>query len=239
VPTRLSGGPAQRRYDSHTSNGGPAALRTEKKLDSSAVHWPSFLRELDATEKAWMQYEVRYPREDAVHWMPAPMPLFITLLTDAVMAAQPHHAGPRGGWADEDAMGPPWFLDVGCGPGTKIRLAQKMFGLKGYGIDIVPRFVAEAQAHGVHAMIADAFEFPEGGLSDDLRLSRDGYARFQIVYVNRPSALQDELEHLVMDQMASDAVLIAVNWRNDPAKEGWILNSQEFGDPVCGTFIKP
>ena len=203
------------------------------------VHWPSFLRELDATEKAWCQYEVRYPREDAVHWMPAPMPLFITLLTDAVMAAQPHHAGPRGGWADEDAYGPPWFLDVGCGPGTKIRLAEQLFGLKGHGIDIVPRFIAEAQAHQLRAFVVDAFEFPAGGTAVPGMHSEKGYADFQIVYVNRPSALQDELESLIMDRMAPDAVLIAVNWRNSPGKAGWIPVAEEYGDPVCGVWVKP
>jgi len=201
-------------------------------LSDGAVHWPSFLRELDATEKAWAQYEVRYPREDAVHWMPAPMPLFITLLTDAVMAAPPHHGGSVFG---EDSYGPPWFLDVGCGPGTKIRLAEAMFGVKGFGIDIVPRFVAEAQAHKVHAAVQDAFEFPEGGGGGGTR----GYADFQVVYVNRPSALQDELEHLVMDRMASDTVLIAVNWRHSPGKAGWIPVAEEFGEPVCGVWIKP
>jgi hypothetical protein len=67
----------------------------------------------------------------------------------------------------------------------------------------------------------------------------NGYADFQIVLVNRPSGLQDELESLIMEKMSSDAVLIAVNWRNNPAKQGWIPVSEEFGEPVCGVYIKP
>jgi SAM-dependent methyltransferase len=138
---------------------------------------------------------------------------------------------------DDEAYGQPRFLDVGCGPGTKVRLAQALFGLNAYGIDIVSRFIAEAQAHGAACLLKDAFEFPAKG--EPMTTSAWGYSDFQIVYVNRPSANQDELEHLVMERMASDSVLIAVNWRNDPGKKGWLLAYQEYGDPVCGVFIKP
>lgn len=198
-------------------------------MERSEVHWPSFLRELNATELAWKTYEVRYPREDAVPWMPYPMSQFVVLMTDAIMAAPPHHGGPHTpmmGRLDDEPWGPPWMLDVGCGPGTKIRLAEAMFGVKTYGIDIVPRFIAEAQAHKVRATVADAFDFGQ-------------YENFQIVMVNRPSGLQDELESLIMEKMASDAVLIAINWRNNPAKDGWITVSEEFGEPVCGVYVKP
>lgn len=205
------------------------------------THWPSFLRELEATEQAWKLQSVRYPRADAVPWLPFPIPQFIPLLADAVMVAPPTQG--RGNYLGremDEPYGPPKFLDVGCGPGTKIRLAEEMFGLRGFGIDIVPRFVAEAQAHGVRAWVADAFEFgaEEGGAKI---AGQNGYADYQIVLVNRPSSLQDELEHLVMERMASDAVLIAVNWRNDPGRAGWILQAQEFNahGPVCGVWVKP
>ena len=119
---------------------------------------------------------------------------------------------------------------------TKVRLAEAMFGLRGFGIDIVPRFVSEAQAHGVNALVQDAFDFPEGG--GPLGLT-SGYRDFDILLVNRPSSMQDELEELVMDRMRPDAVLIAVNWRNSPSKAGWIAVAEEFGEPVCGVWVKP
>ena len=201
------------------------------------VHWPSFLRELKATESAWNDNPVRYPREDAVHWMPFPLGQFVTLLTEAIMVAPPSTGHPI---ALEETYGAVRFLDVGCGPGTKVRLAEALFDVKGYGIDIVPRFVHEAQAHGVKAMVKDAFELPaEGAPATTTSL---GYSDFQIVYVNRPSALQDELEGLIMERMATDAVLIGVNWHNDPGHKGWLLQYQEFGgsgSPVCGVWIKP
>jgi SAM-dependent methyltransferase len=208
---------------------------------ADTIHWPSFLRELDATETAWNSRPVRYPREDAVPWMPIAIPTFISLMAEAMMVAPPCMTT-RSAYSDH--YGQPRFLDVGCGPGTKIRLAQAMFGVQGFGIDIVPRFIAEAQAHNVRAWVADAFEFPAGNeeareFSPVPGAMPVGYADFEIVLVNRPSALQDELEHLVMERMASDAVLICVNWRNDPGKSGWTLQYQEFGDPVMGVWIKP
>jgi SAM-dependent methyltransferase len=204
------------------------------------VHWPSFLRELDATEAAWNSRPVKYPREDAVHWMPVAIPTFVTLMTEAMMVAPPCMDGEA---FATDHYGQVRFLDVGCGPGTKVQLAQAMFGVKGYGIDIVPRFIAEAEARGVTARVADAFSFPAGGhgggagvlaVGDGL-----GYADFQVLLVNRPSSLQDELESLIMERMASDAVLIAVNWRRSPEKSGWLAQYQEFGEPVMGVFVKP
>ncbi len=200
------------------------------------IHWPSFLRELDATEQAWNSRPVRYPREDAVPWMPVAIPTFVTLLTEAMMVAPPcldSHSF--------DHYGQVRFLDVGCGPGTKVRLAQAMFGVKGYGIDIVPRFVAEAEANGVSARIADAFDFPAGGDGNGGVMSVNGlgYSDFQVVLVNRPSSLQDELEPLIMERMASDSVLICVNWRHNPEKYGWFAHHTEYGEPVMGVFVKP
>lgn len=198
------------------------------------THWPSFLRELQATEQSWNSTPVRYPREDAVPWLPFPLSQFVTLLTEAVMVAPPSSGNPI---INEDPYGSVRFLDVGCGPGTKVRLAEALFGVRGYGIDIVSRFIHEAQAHGVRAILKDAFDFPAKG--EPMTGSALGYSDFQIVYVNRPSALQDDLEKLVMERMASDAVLIAVNWRHDPGKDGWFMQHQEYGDPVCGVWVKP
>ncbi len=206
----------------------------------SDVHWPSFLRELHATELAWNTQTVRYPREDAVPFLPFPLGQFVTLLTEAVLVAPP---GPDRITAVENP-GQIRFLDVGCGPGTKVRLAEALFGVSGYGIDIVPRFISEANAHGVKAINYDAFEFPEKGAP--MTTAGLGYGDFQIVYVNRPSTQQDKLERLIMERMAPDTVLIAVNWRTDPGNHGWPVAYQEYGTtvrghaaPVMGVWLKP
>src|SRR5262249_40050331 len=152
-------------------------------------------RELNATEQGWNLQKVRYPREDAVPWLPFPMGQFVTLLTEAMMMAVP--SGGQSVIMEEPNT--IRFLDVGCGPGTKIRMAEALYGVKGYGIDIVPRFIAEANAHGVKALLKDAYDLPPRGTVNTMEPF--GYGDFQIVYVNRPSTSQDELEGLVMDRM--------------------------------------
>lgn len=186
-------------------------------------HWPSLLRQIYALEASWNAHKIAYPREDAVHWLPLPIPQFIALLTDAVRAA------PTTWEAEPNSMSgharQTTFIDVGCGPGTKARLAQAMFGLDVTGIDIVPEFVSEAQALGIKAGCIDAFDF-------------NSYDHFDIVFANRPSTLQDEMETRIMTMMAPQTVLIAANWRNSPASYGFEVITMEYERPVCGVFKK-
>jgi SAM-dependent methyltransferase len=202
--------------------------------------WPVFLRELDAAERVWNTRDVKYPRPDAVPWMPLPIAEFVSLLYEAMTIVpfrSPYTDLPN--VIEPWIPGRNWLIDVGCGPGTKLRLAHAMFGLNCFGIDIVQRFVDETQIHGIRAANIDAFDFPAGPLSTGSDRARPfGYADFDIVYVNRPSGLQDELEHLIMERMGNGAVLIAVNWRNDPGRHGFTMHFQEQGEPVRGVWIK-
>lgn len=183
------------------------------------TYWPSLLRELDSTERAWNTRSIHYPRKDAVPFLPYPMPQFISLLTDAVMTAPVRMDGPGEFRRNR-------FLDVGAGVGTKMRLATAMFGLESHGIELVPEMAAEAQAHGLDMAVCDAFNYAD-------------YDLFDIVYLNRPSTQMDELEHLIMAGMKPRSVLMLVNAKNDPGKEGWTLVAQEYGEPVAGVWIKP
>lgn len=183
------------------------------------VYWPSLLRELDSTERAWNSRSIHYPREDAVPFLPYPMPQFISLLTDAVMSAPVRMDGPGDFRRSR-------FLDVGAGVGTKMRLATAMFGLESYGIELVPEMVAEAQARGLDVTVCDAFSY-------------GGYDGYDIVYLNRPSTQMGTLEHLIMAAMRPRAVLMLVNARTDPGREGWTLVAQEYGEPVAGVWVKP
>jgi SAM-dependent methyltransferase len=191
-------------------------------VNDTPVYWPSFLRELDSTERAWNNRTLRYPRGDAVPWLPFPRSQFIALLADAVEAA-PLRVGKIAGGGSFVA---PRFLDVGAGTGTKIRLAHALFGVEGYGIEIVPELVAEARAHGVKVDLADAFGW-------------EAYDQADIVYLNRPSTLMKQMEATVMDGMASGSVLMMVNGRCDPGTQGWTLVSREWGEPTHGCWIKP
>lgn len=180
--------------------------------------WGTFLRDLDVSERAWNDRKVRYPREDCVPWLPYPIPQFISLLTEAVMVAPARTVS-------ADFL-PTRFCDVGAGTGTKIRLAEALFGLDGYGVEIVPELAQEARSRGQRVDLADAFTW-------------ERYDEADIVYVNRPSTFMAELEHVVMDGMRPGAVLMMVNGRGDPGSQGWALVTREWGEPVAGCWIKP
>lgn len=117
-------------------------------------------------------------------WMPFPWPDFIALTAEAM----PEVAGDQ-------------FLDIGCGPGTKMILADVIFGLRASGIERAPEMVKEASQLGLQAFEEDA-------------LGWGNYGRYDLVFFNRPffdNTLQAELERQVWAGMKSGAVVIGVN----------------------------
>ena len=170
--------------------------------------WPVFLRELRAEEDRWRHTPADHA--DSVPWMPFDMARFVMFLTEAV-AASP---GPA-------------FLDVGCGPGSKVRLATALFDLEAYGIEIDPKMVTRALECGVQAVHADALAWP-------------AYNEADIVYLNRPmqGGSQASLEMQIMDRMAPGAVLISVNALLRPSDFGWETIAAEW-DARDGVWKKP
>lgn len=92
---------------------------------------------------------------------------------------------------------PKRFVDIGCGIGTKLLLVQRERGIPVFGIDRVPRYVAEARSLGVHAEVADAFEW-------------DGYQAGDLVYMYRPCEHWDDqlsLERVIRERLKRGSVL--------------------------------
>jgi trans-aconitate methyltransferase len=128
-------------------------------------------------------------------WMPFSWPDFVALVAEAL----PETTGDR-------------FLDIGCGIGTKMMLAEEIFGLNVQGVERVPEYVKEARQHGLVVAEADV-------------LGWDGYNEFDLVFFNRPfydQARQRELEQRVWANMKSGAVVIGVNLI-DPPPSSWYL----------------
>ena len=160
-------------------------------------------------EQYWRSFGIEAP-PGCVGFLPYSQSLFIMYLSDALTATQ----GPR-------------FLDVGCGPGTKLTLAHKLFGLDAAGIEIVPAYVDAARNDGLTVLEADARDW-------------DGYDYADIVYVDRPCEDQEQLERHIMKQMRPGGVLISVNGRLTPSDEGWPVVAEEYGaEPSAGVWVKP
>lgn len=181
--------------------------------------WPAFLREIRRLDHQHLTRSREGLPEHGVPFQPYPVPEFVALLIEAVM-----HATGRS------------FLEVGCGPGgTRMRLAEALFDLDVFGIDIVPGHVEKTNAGRMFrtAAVADARTW-------------GGYSQFSIVYLNRPAdgPEQDPLERHVTGTMRPGSILITVNGALDPGKTlGWKPVSVEEGRPaaapVAGVWQKP
>ncbi len=109
----------------------------------------------------------------------------------------------------------PKFLDVGCGPGTKMAIAEKLFGFYVHGIEIDAGMAFDAAtrlaATDAHIEQGDAMHF-------------EGYDGFDLIWLYRPfrdEALERELEQRVIDAMKPGAILAGGSWETDPAELGW------------------
>jgi trans-aconitate methyltransferase len=129
-------------------------------------------------------------------WMPFSWPAFISLLAEAL----PETYGNR-------------FLDVGCGLGTKMMLAEELFGLDVHGIERSPELAKAAREHWLTVDEADA-------------LTWDGYGDIDIIFLNRPfsdQALEAQLEDRVWQEMKPGAVVIGVNLVNPPPSSWYLI----------------
>jgi len=92
------------------------------------------------------------------------------------------------------------FLDVGSGIGTKLMLAQQA-GFQVEGVEQLDELVAVADEHGLTTHQADARGW-------------DGYANYDVVYVNHPLAnteIEEPFEAWLHQQLKPGVVLIQVN----------------------------
>lgn len=122
-------------------------------------------------------------------WMPFSWPEFISLVAEAL----PEIPGTR-------------FLDVGCGPGSRMLLARDIFGLDVQGFDRVPEYVNAATLAGFSVTCEDALEYKS-------------YGDFDFIWMNRPirdKDLQGRLEAKVWDEMSPGAVIGCANLDDRP-----------------------
>jgi hypothetical protein len=167
--------------------------------------WQAFLRDLDRINDRFHRSSAGLP-DYGVPYLPLPERLFLPLLFEAI-----RHTTGRA------------FLDVGCGPGTKMRLVEA-FGFTVYGIDYLQAHVDEANRgrDKPRAWQYDARSF-------------GWYPDYDLLLLNRPmeGPEQESLELTVMEGMRRGAVLINVNGCVDPGTRlGWTAVSVTDPGPV-------
>lgn len=147
-------------------------------------------------DQQWMRNPAGRDSAACTPWMPFPMFDFIALVAEALPGAP----GER-------------FLEAGCGIGTRMLLAQVIFGLDVAGFDRVPEYVHEAQKLGLAARCEDAAGY-------------DGYGDADIVWFNRPfrdRVPQADLEQKVWNEMKPGAVVICANLEGRPPQDWWLV----------------
>jgi SAM-dependent methyltransferase len=151
------------------------------------------IRDVQKTEHQW--FAQGDPHSPTLPWMPFQPAEFLSILFECV----PELAGQA-------------FLDVGCGPGTKMLLASHFFGLEVNGIEIDLVMGAAARKCGP-VWTADALQMAPGL-----------YAAYDLIWLYRPfrdPVLEDKLEERIRNEMKVGAVLAGGQWETCPAELGW------------------
>lgn len=152
-------------------------------------------------ERTWQKQVDTGDADMFAGWMPSDVAQYLVLLIEAI--------------AEAPGTG---FLEIGCGPGTKMMLARDLFGLDVTGFDRVPEFVQAAKEQGLNAAECDAFDF-------------QAYGRFDIVFFNRPfrdRPTQSKLERLVYSKVRRGAVVICMNLETQPPEDRYLVVTDDW-----------
>lgn len=159
------------------------------------------LTEVRQIERAWKKQVDIGDEALFTGWMPSDVAQYLVLLIEAI--------------AEAPGKG---FLEVGCGPGTKMMLARDLFGLDVTGFDRVTEYVAAAKEQGLNVAECDAFDF-------------QAYGKFDIVFFNRPfrdRPTQRDLEALVYRKIRRGAVVICMNLETQPPPDKYLVITDDW-----------
>lgn len=176
-------------------------------------HAPSVqavLRACRDLEFQYLSHGDRNPKAACLPFMPFQIGEWLSIMSEVIMEANGNH-----------------FLDVGCGPGTKIRLAQRLFGLLGEGIEIDQKMAAVASVY-TEVTLGDALDYKR-------------YGDHEIIWLYRPFRdpdLEAELEQRIMEQMKPGAILAGGAWQM-AERPPWIPVVDDWYNGQRGAWMKP
>jgi SAM-dependent methyltransferase len=178
--------------------------------DQSFLKAAAVIRDVQETEHRW--FAQGDPKSPVLPWMPFQPADFLSIVFECI----PELTGRE-------------FLDTGCGPGTKMRLARHFFGMSCWGIEIDPAMADTARGHG-NVICGDALQVPDGT-----------YADCDLIWLYRPfrdPELEEKLEARIMDEMKPGAILAGGAWELCPADFRWhtVVDDWELRR---GAWIKP
>jgi SAM-dependent methyltransferase len=182
-----------------------SASRDQQFRDTAAL-----VREVYAAEHRWLRQGD--PCSPVNPWMPFQPGEFLSILFECVTVMTGRE-----------------FLDVGCGPGTKMQLARHFLSLEPCGIEINPVMAEAAEEHG---------EVVNG---DALKVFPGVYEGFDLVWMYRPfrdPELERKLEARVTGEMKPGAVLAGGSWETCPADLGWLPVVDDW-ELRRGAWMKP
>jgi SAM-dependent methyltransferase len=150
------------------------------------------------------RYLLHGPRHDPVFtpWMPYQPADFLGIM-----------------WECLPQMTGSWFLDVGCGPGTKMQVARDVFGLEVFGIELDPAMAAEANRR-----VKDMYTVPAVLCGDALAAGPGAYGHYDLIWLYRPfrdAEYEAKLETLIINDMKPGAILAGGSWETDIPALGW------------------
>lgn len=152
------------------------------------------------------------PKSPTLPWMPFPPGEFMSFMFECV----PELKGRD-------------FLDVGCGPGTKMQLASHFFGLHACGIEIDQAMAVKASKHG-DVWNENAIGMPPGT-----------YAGWDLIWLYRPFRdpdMETALEIRITDEMKPGAILAGGGWELSPPAMNWVPVVDDW-EIRHGAWLKP
>lgn len=121
------------------------------------------------------------------------------------------------------------FLDVGCGPGTKMLMARHFYGLEAHGIETDDAMGTEARSHGLVLRLDAADTLP------------GFYGAYDLIWLCRwfrDPVPERRMEAWVMDEMKPGAILAGSGWEICPADHRWIPVVDDW-ELRRGAWMKP
>jgi trans-aconitate methyltransferase len=162
-------------------------------------------------ERQWQKQVDVGDQQMFTGWMPSDVAQFLVLLVEAVVEAP-----------DKS------FLEIGCGPGTKMMLARDLFGLDVTGLDRVPEYLVAAKEQGLNVVECDAMDF-------------QAYNKFGIVFFNRPfrdRPTQAKLEKLVYSKIRRGSVVICMNLETQPPEDKYLVITNDWECGRRGVWLR-